>query len=140
MNGFKVPSSTNRLQLHHGFPFSVAQALVPYLHDLGISNLHASPFFKARRRSLHGYSVTNPLEINPELGSKPGFRALIKALKTRKMGLLLDIVPNHMALSHDNPWWLEVLEDGPASPYAIFFDINGIFPSRFLMVKSFSPF
>lgn len=63
MNGFKVPSSTYRLQLHHGFPFRAAQALVPYLHDLGISDLYASPFFKARRRSLHGYSVTNPLEI-----------------------------------------------------------------------------
>ena len=139
MNGFKVPSSTYRLQLHHGFPFSAAQALVPYLHDLGISDLYASPFFKARRRSLHGYSVTNPLEINPELGSKPGFRALIKALKTRKMGLLLDIVPNHMALSHDNPWWLEVLEDGPASPYAIFFDINWHLPQQILDGKVLQP-
>jgi len=124
MSGFKVPAATYRLQLHHGFRFIAAQALVPYLHDLGISDLYASPFFKARRRSLHGYSVTNPLEINPELGSRISFRALRKVLKSKGMGLLLDIVPNHMALSHDNPWWLDVLENGPGSPYAVFFDID----------------
>jgi (1->4)-alpha-D-glucan 1-alpha-D-glucosylmutase len=124
MTGYRVPSATYRLQLHHGFRFITAQALVPYLHDLGISDLYASPFFKARRRSLHGYSVTNPLEINPELGSRVSFRALRKVLKSKGMGLLLDIVPNHMALSHDNPWWLDVLENGPGSPYAVFFDID----------------
>ena len=70
MTGFRVPAATYRLQFHHGFRFLNAQALVPYLHDLGISDLYASPFFKARRHSLHGYSVTNPLEINPELGSR----------------------------------------------------------------------
>ncbi|MBU4449317.1 MAG: malto-oligosyltrehalose synthase [Proteobacteria bacterium] len=124
MTGFRVPAATYRLQFHHGFRFITAQALVPYLHDLGISDLYASPFFKARRRSLHGYSVTNPLEINPELGSRVSLRALRKVLKSKDMGLLLDIVPNHMALSHDNPWWLDVLENGPGSPYAIFFDID----------------
>lgn len=124
MTGFRVPAATYRLQFHHGFRFITAQALVPYLHDLGISDLYASPFFKARRRSLHGYSVTNPLEMNPELGSRVSFRALSRVLKFKGMGLLLDIVPNHMALSHDNPWWLDVLENGPGSPYAIFFDID----------------
>ena len=124
MPGFRVPAATYRLQFHHGFRFITAQALVPYLHDLGISDLYASPFFKARRRSLHGYSVTNPLEINPELGSRVSLRALRKVLKSRDMGLLLDIVPNHMALSHHNPWWLDVLENGPASPYGVFFDID----------------
>ena len=124
MTGFRVPTATYRLQFHHGFRFIAAQALVPYLHDLGISDLFASPFFKARRRSLHGYSVTNPLEINPELGSRVSFRALRRVLKSKGMGLLLDIVPNHMALSHDNPWWLDVLENGPGSPYAMFFDID----------------
>ena len=124
MTGFRVPAATYRLQLHHGFRFITAQALVPYLHDLGISDLYASPFFKARRRSLHGYSVTNPLEINPELGSRVSLRALRKVLKSKGMGLLLDIVPNHMALSHNNPWWLDVLENGPGSPYAVFFDID----------------
>jgi len=124
MTGFRVPAATYRLQFHHGFRFIAAQALVPYLHDLGISDLYASPFFKARRHSLHGYSVTNPLEINPELGSRVSFRALRRVLKSKGMGLLLDIVPNHMALSHDNPWWMDVLENGPGSPYAIFFDID----------------
>jgi (1->4)-alpha-D-glucan 1-alpha-D-glucosylmutase len=124
MTGFRVPAATYRLQFHHGFRFITAQALVPYLHELGISDLYASPFFKARRRSLHGYSVTNPLEINPELGSRVSLRALRKVLKSKDMGLLLDIVPNHMALSHNNPWWLDVLENGPGSPYAVFFDID----------------
>jgi (1->4)-alpha-D-glucan 1-alpha-D-glucosylmutase len=124
MAGFRVPTATYRLQFHHGFRFIAAQALVPYLHDLGISDLYASPFFKARQRSLHGYSVTNPLEINPELGSRVSLRALTKVLKSRDMGLLLDIVPNHMALSHNNPWWLDVLENGPGSPFAVFFDID----------------
>ena len=78
MTGFRVPAATYRLQFHHGFRFIAAQALVPYLHDLGISDLYASPFFKARRHSLHGYSVTNPLEINPELGSRVSFQALEK--------------------------------------------------------------
>ena len=124
MTGFRVPAATYRLQFHHGFRFITAQALVPFLHELGVSDLYASPFFKARRRSLHGYSVTNPLEINPELGSRVSLRALRKVLKSKDMGLLLDIVPNHMALSHNNPWWLDVLENGPGSPYGVFFDID----------------
>lgn len=124
MSGLRVPAATYRLQFHHGFRFIAAQALAPYLHDLGISDLYASPLFKARRRSSHGYSVTNPLEINPELGSRVSFNALVRVLKSRGMGLLLDFVPNHMALSHDNPWWLEVLEDGPGSPFAVFFDVD----------------
>ncbi|MGQ9687839.1 MAG: malto-oligosyltrehalose synthase [Desulfobaccales bacterium] len=124
MTTFRVPAATYRLQFHHEFRFIAAQALVPYLATLGISDIYASPLFRARRRSLHGYSVTNPLEINPELGSKVSFNALARALKSHRMGLILDIVPNHMALSHDNPWWLDVLENGPASPYALFFDVD----------------
>jgi (1->4)-alpha-D-glucan 1-alpha-D-glucosylmutase len=139
MTGFRIPSATYRLQFHHGFRFITTQALVPYFYDLGISDLYASPFFKARKRSLHGYSVTNPLEINPELGSRVSFNALARVLKSRGMGLLLDIVPNHMALSHDNPWWLEVLEDGPGSPYAIFFDIDWHPPHRILDGRVLQP-
>jgi (1->4)-alpha-D-glucan 1-alpha-D-glucosylmutase len=135
----RIPTATYRLQLHHGFRFVAAQALVPYLADLGISDIYASPFFKARRKSMHGYSVTNPLIINPELGSRASFNALARSLKSRGMGLLLDIVPNHMALSHDNPWWLEVLEDGQASPYAMFFDINWHPPHRILDGKVLQP-
>ena len=139
MTGFRVPAATYRLQFHHGFRFIAAQALVPYLHDLGISDIYASPFFKARRRSLHGYSVTNPLEINPELGSRVSFRALRRVLKSRGMGLLLDIVPNHMASSHDNPWWMDVLENGAASPFAIFFDIDWDPPSGVLEGRVLQP-
>lgn len=139
MSADAIPAATYRLQFHHGFRFIAAQALIPYLHDLGISHLYASPFFKARRQSLHGYSVTNPLEINPELGSRVSFTALTRALKAKEMGLILDIVPNHMALSSDNPWWQEVLEDGPASPYAVFFDIDWQPPQRFLSGKVLLP-
>lgn len=124
MASSRIPASTYRLQFHHGFRFITAQALVPYLAALGISDLYASPLFRARRRSLHGYSVTNPLIINPELGAKTSFNALARNLQSRNMGLLLDIVPNHMAMSHDNPWWLDVLENGPASPFAVFFDVD----------------
>jgi (1->4)-alpha-D-glucan 1-alpha-D-glucosylmutase len=124
MTALRVPAATYRLQFHHGFRFIAGQALAPYLSALGVSDIYASPLFRARRRSLHGYSVTNPLEINPELGSKVSFNALARALKSHHMGLLLDIVPNHMALSHDNPWWLDVLENGPASPYALFFEVD----------------
>jgi len=139
MSADTPPAATYRLQFHHGFRFIAAQALVPYLNDLGISHLYASPFFKARKQSLHGYSVTNPLEINPELGSRVSFTALVRALKTKGMGLILDIVPNHMALSPDNPWWQEVLEDGPASPYAVFFDIDWQPPQRFLAGRVLLP-
>ena len=139
MTGFRVPAATYRFQFHHGFRFDAAKALVPYLHDLGITDLYSSPFFKARRRSIHGYSVTNPLAINPELGTRAAFNALARTLKARRMGLLLDIVPNHMALSQDNPWWQDVLEDGPASPYAIFFDINWHPPHGILDGKVLQP-
>jgi (1->4)-alpha-D-glucan 1-alpha-D-glucosylmutase len=139
MTGFRIPAATYRLQFHHGFRFITAQALVPYLHELGITDIYASPFFQARTRSLHGYSVTNPLEINPELGSRVALKALVRVLKSRDMGLLLDIVPNHMALSHDNPWWLDVLENGPASPFARFFDIDWHSHNRVLEDKVLQP-
>ena len=124
MTDVRVPGATYRLQFSRNFKFRASQALVPYLHGLGITDLYSSPVFKARRGSLHGYSVTNPMELNPELGSTAAFDTLLQRLKSRGMGLLFDIVPNHMALSPDNPWWMEVLENGPSSPYAVFFDID----------------
>jgi len=116
--------ATYRLQLHEGFGFLEARSLLPYLRDLGITSLYSSPLFQARRGSLHGYSVTNPLELNPELGSKAAFDHLAHKLKTHGMELLLDVVPNHMAMSPSNPWWMDVLENGTRSPYAVFFDID----------------
>jgi (1->4)-alpha-D-glucan 1-alpha-D-glucosylmutase len=116
--------ATYRLQLHKGFGFLEARSLLPYLKDLGITTLYSSPLFQARRGSLHGYSVTNPLELNPELGAKAAFDHLVHKLKAHGMELLLDVVPNHMAMSPSNPWWMDVLENGARSPYAVFFDID----------------
>ena len=132
MSGFRAPTATYRLQFGPHFKFAAAQALVPYLDELGITAIYASPLFKARKGSLHGYSVANPMELNAGLGSKRAFDTLAKRLKSRGLGLVLDIVPNHMALSPDNPWWMEVLESGPSSPYAIFFDIDWHPPNRLL--------
>ncbi len=132
MAGFRVPAATYRLQFNRNFKFKAARELVPYLHDLGITDLYSSPLFRARRGSLHGYSVTNPMELNPELGSGAAFDTLARTLKSRGMGLVIDIVPNHMALSPDNPWWMDVLENGASSPYAIFFDIDWHHPRRVL--------
>jgi (1->4)-alpha-D-glucan 1-alpha-D-glucosylmutase len=116
--------ATYRLQFHQGFGFLEARSLLPYLKNLGITTLYSSPLFQARRGSLHGYSVTNPLELNPELGFKAGFDHLVHKLKAQGMELVLDVVPNHMAMSPSNPWWMDVLENGVRSPYAVFFDID----------------
>ena len=120
-----VPVATYRLQFHKGFRFKDAGALVPYLASLGISHLYASPFLKARPGSTHGYDVIDHRRINPEIGTEAELNRLIKALKAHGMGMVLDLVPNHMGVLHaDNAWWLDVLEKGRASPYARFFDID----------------
>ena len=120
----RIPGATYRFQFNREFRFADARALVPYLHRLGITELYASPIFKARSGSIHCYDVTDPTQINPELGSEEEFRSLARALKLHGMGLLLDIVPNHMAASSENPWWMDVLEDGQSSLYASTFDIE----------------
>jgi (1->4)-alpha-D-glucan 1-alpha-D-glucosylmutase len=116
--------ATYRLQLRPGFGFLQAAAVVPYLADLGISTLYSSPILAARTGSTHGYDVTDPTRLNPEFGSDADFRALCASLHGRGMTLLVDIVPNHMAASHENPWWYDVLARGRASRYARFFDID----------------
>ena len=135
----RVPISTYRLQFHAGWNFSQAIKLTPYLQELGITDVYASPLFKASRGSLHGYSVTNPLQLNPELGSKAQFDSWCKKLRSLHMGLLLDVVPNHMALSRSNPWWQDVLENGQSSPYAVFFDIEWNSPYRSLKNRVLLP-
>lgn len=120
----RIPSATYRIQFNANFRFTDAEELVPYLHDLGITDLYASPRFKARSGSSHGYDVADPLRINPELGTEREFDRLTARLREYDMGLLLDIVPNHMAVSTENPWWMEVLENGRESRYARFFDID----------------
>jgi (1->4)-alpha-D-glucan 1-alpha-D-glucosylmutase len=119
-----VPVATYRIQFSLNFRFVDAKNLVPYLHDLGITHLYASPRFKAGRGSSHGYDVADPLRINSELGTAEEFDELVHKLKSYGMGLLLDIVPNHMVASSENPWWMDVLENGPASEYARYFDID----------------
>ena len=120
----RIPVATYRLQLNRQFRFSDAIGLVPYLHRLGISDLYTSPIFRARPGSTHGYDVTDSTSLNPELGLESDFEALVQELKGREMGLLLDIVPNHMAASPDNSWWTDVLEHGASSPFAEYFDID----------------
>jgi (1->4)-alpha-D-glucan 1-alpha-D-glucosylmutase len=121
----RVPVATYRLQLHKGFRFADAIALAPYLATLGVSHLYASPFLKARPGSMHGYDVVDHGSINPEIGTEADLDRLIQTLRRHGMGLVLDVVPNHMGVLHgDNPWWQDVLEKGRASPYAKFFDID----------------
>lgn len=125
----RIPGSTYRLQFNRNFGFADAVKIVPHLKELGITDIYASPILKARRGSMHGYDVTDPHQINPELGGWEGFVDLQEAMDKCDMGLLLDIVPNHMAASVQNPWWRDVLRRGQESVYAGFFDINW-FPLR----------
>ncbi|MGB9826430.1 MAG: alpha-amylase family glycosyl hydrolase, partial [Desulfofundulus sp.] len=120
----RIPASTYRLQFNREFGFEKTRALVPYLHALGITDIYASPLLAARRGSPHGYDVTDPTRINPELGGEEGMRSLAASLREHGMGLLLDVVPNHMAASPENPWWFDLLRWGPDSPYAGYFDLD----------------
>ncbi len=124
MRQLRVPISTYRVQFTRDFRFVDCRELVAYLHELGIGDLYSSPRFRPRRGSSHGYDVTHPGRVNSELGTDEEFDDLCEKLKHYGMGLLLDIVPNHMAASHENPWWMDVLENGPSSRYAHFFDID----------------
>ncbi|MBR0697607.1 malto-oligosyltrehalose synthase [Bradyrhizobium lablabi] len=120
-----IPIATYRLQLTADFDFDAAAGMVPYLKALGISHIYASPFMKAREGSMHGYDVVDHTKFNPELGGEAGFARLSATLKQYGLGLILDFVPNHVGVHFaDNPWWLDVLEWGPASPHAVSFDID----------------
>jgi (1->4)-alpha-D-glucan 1-alpha-D-glucosylmutase len=127
------PRATYRLQLHAGFTFADATAAVPYLAELGISHLYLSPILTATKGSTHGYDVVDPERINDELGGAEGFAQLVQAAHAADMGILLDIVPNHMSISTTrsgagrvarNRWWFDVLENGPSSYYAHYFDVD----------------
>ncbi|XPM56372.2 MAG: alpha-amylase family glycosyl hydrolase [Leptolyngbya sp. IPPAS B-1204] len=122
----QIPLATYRIQFHAGFNFQAAQAIVPYLAELGISDLYASPIFTARTGSTHGYDSVNPSEINPELGGAAGFEALSTDLKHHRIGWLQDIVPNHMAFDSQNYMLVDVLENGPDSHYRDFLTSIGI--------------
>ncbi|MDX2150866.1 MAG: malto-oligosyltrehalose synthase [Bryobacteraceae bacterium] len=120
----RFPAGAYRVQFNARYGFKDALDSLPYIAGLGVTHLYASPILQARQGSTHGYDVTNPLRLNPELGSPNDFDALVAALAAQGMKLLLDIVPNHMAASSENPWWTDVLENGPSSPYATYFDID----------------
>lgn len=121
----RTPRATYRVQLHAGFGFAELVDLLPYLRALGISDVYSSPIFTAAPGSTHGYDVSDYRRINPELGGEDGFRALVEALRANELGLILDFVPNHMGISGTfNIWWRDVLELGPQSRYAQFFDIH----------------
>ncbi|MBX5141929.1 malto-oligosyltrehalose synthase [Rhizobium lentis] len=119
-----LPTATYRIQFRNGMTFDRACDLVPYLKTLGISHLYASPIFTAVSGSTHGYDVIDANEIDPALGGRAGFDRLTERLASAGMGLVLDIVPNHMAASPDNAWWRDVLTFGPQSAYASHFDID----------------
>jgi (1->4)-alpha-D-glucan 1-alpha-D-glucosylmutase len=135
-----VPLATYRLQFNTNFRFRDAVAMLDYLRELGVSHVYASPVFTSRHGSGHGYDVTDPTKIDPDLGGEEEFAALQAAIEERNMGLLLDIVPNHMAASSENRWWMDVLEYGPDSSFASYFDINWRTPSRILENKLLLPF
>jgi (1->4)-alpha-D-glucan 1-alpha-D-glucosylmutase len=118
------PRSTYRLQFSKDFRFADATAIVPYLAALGISHVYASPLLMARPGSTHGYDIVDHNRLNPEIGDEHDFDRFVAALHRHRMGLILDFVPNHMAIGPDNAWWMDVLEWGQRSPHAGFFDID----------------
>ena len=136
-----IPRATYRVQFHKDFTFADGARLAPYLSKLGISHLYASPILHARAGSTHGYDVVDHRRINPELGGEDAFRMMAATLRAHGIGIVLDIVPNHMAVGGaDNPWWLDVLEKGAASPFAQYFDIDWNPPGAALRNKVLAPF
>ncbi len=121
----RTPVNTYRLQFHRGFGFNEARAILPYLAMLGITDCYSSPILKARPGSTHGYDICDHNALNPDLGTEQDFERFAQELQIRQMGHILDFVPNHMGVDPEtNPWWHDVLENGPGSPYAKFFDIH----------------
>ncbi len=119
-----VPQSTYRLQLHAGFTFEDAAKVAPYLKSLGISHVYCSPYLQAAHGSMHGYDVVDHQRVNEELGGEEGHRQFCARLAELGLGQVLDIVPNHMAAGSLNQYWWDVLENGPSSRFATWFDID----------------
>ena len=121
----RIPSCTYRLQFNRQFTFLQARELVPYLHGLGVSDAYSSPYFQARAESLHGYEISDHNKLNAAIGSREEYDGWIAELHAHGMGQLLDFVPNHMGIAEPlNQWWMDVLENGPSSMYAPYFDID----------------
>lgn len=136
----RLPVSTYRLQLNQRFTFSDVDRIADYLGRLGISDCYLSPILMAKAGTVHGYDVVNPTVLNPELGTEQQFEQMVRHLQTLGMGMLVDVVPNHMCISDsNNPWWFDVLENGPSSPFAQFFDIDWHPPRENLANKVLLP-
>jgi len=121
----RIPTSTYRLQFNRMFTFAQAREIVPYLDALGISDCYASPYFQARAESLHGYDITDHNKFNGAIGTRDEYDAWVAELHARAMGQILDFVPNHMGIGEPlNHWWMDVLENGPSSVFAPYFDID----------------
>ncbi|MBY0610995.1 MAG: malto-oligosyltrehalose synthase [Beijerinckiaceae bacterium] len=136
-----TPIATYRIQFHKGFPFAEGEKLAAYLHDLGVSHLYASPIMTARPGSNHGYDVVDCTRVNPELGGEDAFRSMARMLREHGVGIILDIVPNHMAVGGaDNAMWLDLLEKGRASRYADWFDVDFDTDEPGLAGKVLAPF
>ena len=137
----RIPGCTYRLQLNRNFNFRGATALCDYLDALGVTDVYASPILAARPGSAHGYDVIDHARLNPELGTESDLEALVGELRSSAgMGLMLDLVPNHMCIAtSDNRWWNDVLENGRGSPYAPFFDIDWHPPKSELHEKVLLP-
>jgi (1->4)-alpha-D-glucan 1-alpha-D-glucosylmutase len=121
----RLPETTYRLQFHAGFTFNDALRIVPYLHELGVTHCYASPYLKARAGSTHGYDIIDHRVLNPQIGTEEEYTTWTNALAAHGMGQVLDMVPNHMGImGNENPWWRDVLENGPSSPFGNYFDIS----------------
>ena len=126
-----APRATYRLQLRPGFGFDHAAALCDYLAELGVSHAYFSPYLKAAPGSTHGYDVIDYGRVNDELGGEDGHARLAAALRAHGLGQVIDVVPNHMSIaSRENRWWWDVLESGPVSPYAPYFDVDWKTPAE----------
>ncbi len=135
----QIPLTCYRLQFNRDLTFQKASGILEYLDRLGITDIYASPLLESRSGSQHGYDVTDPTRIDGDLGSEEQFQAFQSGLQKRGMHLVLDIVPNHMAANQENPWWMDVLENGSGSAYAAYFDIDWHPPSLTVENKIFLP-
>ncbi len=135
-----MPTATYRIQFNPAFGFQAAQPVISYLADLGISDLYASPIFKAVKGSLHGYDVVDPNHLNPELGGLSDLESLAAELKAYNLGWIQDIVPNHMAMDSDNRLLMDIMENGPGSRYFQFFDVDWDYPAASLNKRILAPF
>ena len=120
----RTPTSSYRLQLNHAFTFDDASRVASYLKDLGVSHVYCSPYLQAAKGSMHGYDVVDHQKVNVEIGGEEGHARFCGTLKALELGQVLDIVPNHMATGPENKYWWDVLENGPASRFAEWFDIE----------------